>query len=217
MGVVSTPGLYQVFSIGDLQAMSFDLGGALRAIFDTLPLAIFVFNQNLQIVSYNPEAMKLADANPDKIDRHLCGEVLRCFHELHSPEQCGMTKACSLCTIRHALLEPLNNGNGTRQMTAMRVVKNGKSYETFFRVSTAVLHHDSDDYVLLVLDDISSSMKAGSAIAICSGCRKLRFGDQKWQDLEDYISSHTAACYTHGICPDCMKRLYPELFTADAE
>jgi PAS domain S-box-containing protein len=47
-------------------------------------------------------------------------------------------------------------------------------------------------------------------LPICSSCKKIRDDRGYWQKVESYISQHTGAEFTHGICPDCMRRLYPE-------
>ncbi|MBF0550704.1 MAG: response regulator [Deltaproteobacteria bacterium] len=47
-------------------------------------------------------------------------------------------------------------------------------------------------------------------IPICANCKSIRNDQGYWDCLEEYISSHTDAIFTHGICPDCVKELYPE-------
>lgn len=47
-------------------------------------------------------------------------------------------------------------------------------------------------------------------IPICSVCRKIRSDDGYWEVLEEYIHQHTDAQLSHGVCPDCLKREYPE-------
>jgi K+-sensing histidine kinase KdpD len=46
-------------------------------------------------------------------------------------------------------------------------------------------------------------------LPICASCKKIRDENQQWQQLEKYVTEHTAATFTHGICPDCMKRDFP--------
>ncbi len=46
---------------------------------------------------------------------------------------------------------------------------------------------------------------------ICSGCKKIRDEHGAWVALEQYVSGHTEADFTHGICPECTKRLYPNM------
>lgn len=46
-------------------------------------------------------------------------------------------------------------------------------------------------------------------LPICSSCKKIR-QDQEWVALEEYIRSHSLADFTHGLCPECIRELYPE-------
>jgi len=52
-------------------------------------------------------------------------------------------------------------------------------------------------------------------IPICMHCHKIRNDQQTWEQLEMYISEHTDAEFSHGICPECMRKHYsillPEL------
>lgn len=44
-------------------------------------------------------------------------------------------------------------------------------------------------------------------IPICSYCKKIRKDEEIWQQMEQYISEHTDAMFSHGICPSCFKEL----------
>jgi len=49
-------------------------------------------------------------------------------------------------------------------------------------------------------------------LPICSYCKKIRGDDNYWQRLESYISKHTNAQFSHGICPECYQSIVkPEL------
>lgn len=47
-------------------------------------------------------------------------------------------------------------------------------------------------------------------IPICSNCKKIRDDKGYWNQLETYITKHSEAGFSHGICPDCVDHLYPE-------
>jgi len=47
-------------------------------------------------------------------------------------------------------------------------------------------------------------------LPICASCKKIRDDRGYWQLVETYIQQRSEAEFTHGICPDCMKRLYPD-------
>jgi PAS domain S-box-containing protein len=49
-------------------------------------------------------------------------------------------------------------------------------------------------------------------IPICASCKKIRDDKGFWNQVEGYISQHTDAKFTHGICPDCSKKLYGNLY-----
>jgi len=49
-------------------------------------------------------------------------------------------------------------------------------------------------------------------LPICSSCKKIRDDKGYWNQIESYIRDHTEAEFSHGICPECAKRLYPEFF-----
>jgi CheY-like chemotaxis protein len=48
-------------------------------------------------------------------------------------------------------------------------------------------------------------------LPICASCKKIRDDQGYWTQLEYYISEHSEAEFTHGCCPECMKKLYPEM------
>lgn len=62
------------------------------------------------------------------------------------------------------------------------------------------------------LDDAFAQIKTLRGILpICSSCKKIRDDRGYWNQLEGYIGAHSQADFSHGICPDCAKRLYPEI------
>lgn len=49
-------------------------------------------------------------------------------------------------------------------------------------------------------------------IPICASCKKIRDDKGYWNQIESYIREHSEAEFSHGICPDCAKKLYPEFY-----
>lgn len=49
-------------------------------------------------------------------------------------------------------------------------------------------------------------------IPICASCKKIRDDKGYWTQVEQYVADHSEAEFTHSICPDCAKKLYPELY-----
>lgn len=53
-------------------------------------------------------------------------------------------------------------------------------------------------------------------LPICTSCKKIRDDKGYWNILEQYISAHSDAEFSHGLCPDCAERLYPAYFKKGA-
>lgn len=49
-------------------------------------------------------------------------------------------------------------------------------------------------------------------LPICAKCKSIRDDKGYWNQLESYIREHSATIFSHGICPDCAKELYPDMF-----
>jgi hypothetical protein len=52
-------------------------------------------------------------------------------------------------------------------------------------------------------------------LPICSTCKKIRDDMGYWNTLEKYIMEHSEAEFTHGICPDCIRKFFPEACEED--
>ncbi len=53
-------------------------------------------------------------------------------------------------------------------------------------------------------------------VPICSHCKKIRDDTGYWQNVEYYMSKYRNIEFSHGLCPDCLRELYPE-YTKDGE
>lgn len=49
-------------------------------------------------------------------------------------------------------------------------------------------------------------------LPICAWCKKIRDDKGYWDKVEAYVEKHSKAKFTHGICPECAKKVYPEIF-----
>lgn len=67
---------------------------------------------------------------------------------------------------------------------------------------------------LRLIDELKDALKRvktlNGLLPICASCKKIRNDGGYWEQVETYIRSRSNAEFTHGICPDCVRRLYPE-------
>lgn len=58
-------------------------------------------------------------------------------------------------------------------------------------------------------DALANVKQLSGLLPICSNCKKVRNDSGYWEQVEQYISERSEATFTHGLCPDCMKKMYP--------
>lgn len=62
-----------------------------------------------------------------------------------------------------------------------------------------------------VEEKTSDIKKLSGLLPICASCKKIRDDHGYWQQVEEYLEEHSDAQFSHGICPDCVEKLYPDL------
>jgi sigma-B regulation protein RsbU (phosphoserine phosphatase) len=67
------------------------------------------------------------------------------------------------------------------------------------------------DRVTALEQALSRVKRLHGLLPICSYCKRIRGDDQYWQQVDSYISEHTDAEFTHGICPPCSQKLLAEI------
>ena len=78
------------------------------------------------------------------------------------------------------------------------------------RVGERVLELEAalDERIRALQDALAHVKTLQGLLPICMHCHSIRNDQQSWERLEKYISEHTEAEFTHGLCPECMKKHY---------
>lgn len=72
---------------------------------------------------------------------------------------------------------------------------------------------DERERLILELQEALATVKAlGGLLPICASCKKIRDPKGAWNQIEEFIQNHSDAEFTHSFCPECMHKLYPEVF-----
>lgn len=81
----------------------------------------------------------------------------------------------------------------------------------FFVRITNPLVEKLEETIAGLRDALTKVKMLSGLLPICASCKKIRDDRDRWRDLEDYIGDHSEAKFSHGICPDCMKKYYSNL------
>jgi hypothetical protein len=69
------------------------------------------------------------------------------------------------------------------------------------------------DEMIAELKEANSQIKILTGILpTCSSCKKIQNSEGNWEQMEYYIQQHSDAQFSHGICLECAKKLYPEMY-----
>lgn len=69
---------------------------------------------------------------------------------------------------------------------------------------------ENERLIVELKQSLADVRKLGGLLPICASCKKIRDDQGYWNQIEAFIASRSEAKFSHGICPDCVERLYPE-------
>lgn len=72
------------------------------------------------------------------------------------------------------------------------------------------LEEEREDLIAELQEALASIKTLKGLLPICASCKKVRDDKGYWKQIEAYVSEHSEAEFTHGICPECARKLYPE-------
>ncbi len=87
------------------------------------------------------------------------------------------------------------------------LMMNGQRLEEELRKSKG----DLQNTVRQLTAALSEIKTLSGLVPICPACKKIRDDRGFWDQVESYVARHTGAEFSHGICPECAKRLYPDV------
>jgi PAS domain-containing protein len=186
-------------------------GDVIESILEAIPLPIFLVDEDVRIFWSNQSAAPLLDREPDLVFLKRCGEVMHCRHAMESTAGCGSTEFCKDCPIRNSVQQSIKGQRVVRKKNKMRMVGKDQVMEINLLVTTAPFAYQDESLVLLILEDISELLELKDIVPICAYCKKIRDDEAYWQSVEKYFKSRLNLDFSHGVCPECEKKLYLDL------
>jgi hypothetical protein len=184
-----------------------------RLVFDAIPSPAFIVDHDVRILDSNRAASPFAGNEPEK--RLLSakgGDALRCIQALQASGGCGTGEACKTCVVRNSVEKAVNGQETVRRRVDMQIEAESGMSDLHMLITVSPFRHEEETYALLILEDITELAQLRRILPICSRCNKIRNDQEYWEQLESYLSKHTHLQFSHGICPNCARELYPDLY-----
>jgi hypothetical protein len=195
----------------------YDSSNFVMGYLDIVPAAIFVVDDDVQLLNYNKFAGEAFTLKRDAVLFRRGGDVLHCIHSFESPDGCGHAEACKDCIIRNSVTMALHDGSVTRKHHPMSLVSESGNVDIECLVTTSPILYESFPRALLVIEDVSEIFALRKLIPICAWCRKVRDDSDYWVSVEKYFSERMSIDVTHGMCPDCAAKVREEIDEMESE
>ncbi|MCF6246644.1 MAG: PAS domain S-box protein [Desulfobacula sp.] len=181
--------------------------------------AIIQMNHNGEIVFWNPAAEKIFGYTKEEV-------INKDLHQLLVPARYLLNFVKGFKKFKHT-------GRGAvigKKVELFAMRKDGSEFEIELSLSSfkahdiwntvgivrdiserKIIEKEKEQLILNLKTALDEIKTLKGIVPICANCKKIRDGKGHWNHLETYIQKHSKAEFSHGICPDCVKTLYPGL------
>jgi len=177
-----------------------------RSITESMTDAMYICSSDFRVEFMNPAMI-------NKIGYDATGE--HCFQTIY-----GLEEKCPWCIHEkvqrgeYVTTEILNPKDGRTYIVSHSPIfhkNNSISKMTIFRDITQrkLIEEERKDLIKELENALDQVKQLSGMLPICSSCKKIRDDKGYWNKIESYISDHSEAKFSHGICPECAKKLYP--------
>jgi PAS domain S-box-containing protein len=193
-------------------------------VLESLPVGMWVVDKKGRLVHTNPEGMAIWSGNPKPGPEERAGPKVwkhGSDTQIVPDERPVLRVLAHGVSLKNAVLD-IETHDGSK-----RVISSSAAplLDQKGRVQGAVvvnqditeakrLEKERED-LIRSLEEARRNIKILSGLLpICASCKRIRDDHGAWEQMEEYIHSHSEAEFSHGICPDCMQRLYPNYTSA---
>ena len=197
-------------------------------IYESIPNPVIMLSRFRKIENMNLAAARLFRVGVGSGEQYYCSSRDRQLESEEAFEEGGNAQKASYYTgsIFYNCLDFIKTEvnqffDNSDQIVEFETSMLRDEKETIFRVKLSKILDVSNkfDGVLVILEDITSLRNAldevktlKGFIPICANCKNIRNDQGYWQKVEQYVQEHSEAQFSHGICPDCARQLYPEYY-----
>lgn len=188
----------------------------------TIPSALLTIDPTFRILSVNNSFCTLFQMRPDTVENQPLREVLerikfppstiqsvmygKEFNDLEvrlgaaqSPDEIAADEKTLLLSLTNIVGQPASQVATTAMLLTINDISQRK--------------HAEEEKIRLMSESHEATIKVktlSGLLPICSSCKKIRDEHGTWNVLEKYIHDHSEAHFTHGLCPECVKRYFPD-------
>jgi PAS domain S-box-containing protein len=185
----------------------------LESAFNAISDFVTVHNNEFTIIRANKSLCNFLGIAPDRIIGQKCYAV---FHDQDSPwPECPHMKAVERKAPVTEMIE--SNPLGIPILvTCSPLLDDTGNVAGTVHVARDVSRQkleamEKEDLILELKKSLLEVQKLKGIVPICTSCKRIRDDKGYWHQIERFISENSQLDFSHGICPDCARILYPDL------
>ncbi len=186
---------------------------------------IFGVDARGRVTFINPAALRMLGFSQEEMSGQSVHGLIHHSHEdgsFYPVEDCPMYASYTHAADSHVADDVLwrkDGGNFPVEYSSMAITKDG-------RVVGAVVNFkditerkrvaaEREKLIRELQDALAKVRQLSGLLPICASCKKIREDSGYWTQIEAYVKDHSEAEFSHGICPECAEKLYPEFSGKD--
>lgn len=190
----------------------------LRALIDHLPVMVYAKDLQGRFIMANDEVARVMGA---KSAEEMVGKTDADFYPAYMAEAFNLDE---MRVIRDGVSiinkdEPRqNSGAEMRWILTTKVPLRDEAGKIIGLVGVSKdityrkrLERQRDQYITKLQDALANVRTLRGLLPICANCKQIRDDEGYWHRVEHYVQEHTHAEFSHGICPECAQKLYPQM------
>lgn len=186
----------------------------LKTVLNTIQAGIVVIDPETHIiVGVNSAAGKMIGAPRQQILGSVCHKYICPAEE----GRCPVTDFGQDFDTAEGVLLMATGKSVPVLKTVGSVILAGREHllESFLDITERKEAEEEREKLIEELQDALAKVKTLSGLLpICVSCKKIRDDKGYWNQIEIYVREHSEAEFSHSTCPECVKKLYPELYPA---
>jgi PAS domain-containing protein len=194
-----------------VEAKSFDKSNYMLGLLDVIPAMIFVVDDDVRLLNFNRTSTQAFGLDKEAVIRRRGGDVFSCIHSHDDPDGCGKGPHCGDCVLRNSVNAAFKKQEISRSYTQLSLQEDNAIRNIDCLITTAPIVYDDAPAVLLVIEDISEIAQLRKLVPMCAWCKNIRDDQQYWDSVDKYIMGQMHVDITHGICPECAKKVLAEI------
>lgn len=143
--------------------------------------------------------------------------------DLNLPDSTGLDTLLTLCNQRPKMPVVVMTGLADEETGLLAVHQGAQDYlvkgfvesgllkgAIRFAIERKQILDEKADLVEQLKDALAKVKQLSGLLSICASCKRIRDDNGNWSQMESFITEHSEAVFSHGMCPDCKKRAYEE-------